>query len=158
ALIKGAVSSTTGAEIVMSVHDGGSPCFVSHPEGPRGQHSIGLERPPIGDPSLDQDTCAILEHILRELGEPMKKADQDPVAERLDRLKRTLNGILAVYKGRHKRSLYCVLDKQKPDDDGRYWYRVLDRLRDLVPRLVLIELDPKAPAVVDESGFRYCLR
>ena len=156
--IKGTVSSGTGADIVMSVYDGASPCFMPHAEEPRGKHAIAVETPPIGDPSLERDACEIVEHILMVLGEPVKKTEQAQVAERLERLRRKLNGILAVYKGHNKRSLYCVLDKQDTDDNARYWYRVLERLRQLVPRLVLIELDPDAPEVEIESGLGYCLR
>jgi hypothetical protein len=160
-LIEGAVSSMTGADFVLAVHDRGSPCFVQHAEGPRGKHAIRVDTPPIDEPSLEYDVCQILDHIVRQLGVSQDVRGTERVrgdiTARIRRLCADLNGCLDSYKILHGRSLYCVVQKQEAEEDRRYWLRVFERLRELVPLLVLIELDPDAPAREAESRLGYCL-
>jgi nucleoside phosphorylase len=160
-IIEGAVSSMPGADVVMAVHDGGSTCFVPHAEGPRGKHAIRMDRPPIAEPSVEHEACQNLDQILRQLGFPQDVRGTDgargDVAARTRRLGSDLNGILDGYRIQHGRSLYCVVKKQESEEDRRYALKVLERLRELVPRLVLIELDPDAPARQSEGTLGYCL-
>lgn len=160
-IIEGAVSSMPGADFVMAVRDGGSTCFVPHAEGPRGKHAVRVDTPPIDEPSLEHDVGQILDHILRQLGGSQDARATDGArgdfAARARRLSADLNGILGPYKIHNERSLYCVVPKKDTGEDRKYAMKVLARLRELVPDLVLIELDPDAPARQDESTFGYCL-
>jgi nucleoside phosphorylase len=160
-VIEGAVSSMPGADAVLAVHDGASTCFVPHANGPRGKHAIRMDTPPIDAPSLEHDVCQILDQILRQIGLTPDVRGTDGVrgdtAARARRLSRDLNGILGGYKIQHGRSLYCVVQKPESEEDREYGLKVLRRLRELVPNLVLIELDPDAPARHTESAIGYCL-
>jgi hypothetical protein len=161
-LVERAVSSMPGADFVLAVHDGASTCFVSDADGPRGKHAIRMEAPPIDEPSLEYDVCQILDHVLRQLSNTPDPRGTDGTrvdeATRIRRLSADLNGVLSYYKTQHRRSLYGVVQKQGSEEDRGYVLKVLERLRGLVPQLILIELDPDALARQSEGALGYLLR
>jgi hypothetical protein len=160
-VIEKAVCTMWGADFVLAACDDGVPSFVADADGPRGKHAIRSDPPPIGRPSLEDEVCQILDQILRRLGIPTDQRGTDSVrgdiAARTRRLGASLNGILRGYKIQHRRTLYCVVKKRESQEDRKYALKVLERLRELVPSLVLLELDEDAPRREDELNLGYSL-
>jgi class 3 adenylate cyclase len=170
AIVEGAVSTMTGADIIMAVHDLGPTSFSAGEEEPRGRHGQPLPTSPIDAPSEDRDMLGILLHLNQKLNFSSDNGGStaSPKA-RVERLSKSLAGHLSTYKGQDGRSLYCVVAKEGSDDDWNYWRGIFARLKELVDsflrlqklddRLVFIELDPDAPGSFEESALRqYLLR
>src|SRR5205807_409956 len=64
--IERAVCTLTGAEIVLSIHDGMGPAFVPDQGGPRGEHAVMVDASGKGT-TVENDLCIILEKILVEV-------------------------------------------------------------------------------------------
>jgi hypothetical protein len=151
----------TGAEVVMAMLEEGPPRYHLSEDEPRGIHATSYEEAPIGNPPIEDHALDILSHIAEvtkaspEAARPA--ARRVDVKARLTRVAADLNGYIQAQRGIHSRSLYCVVPRRDSSHDREFRLSVFRKIRELVPELVFVELDPDAPSRQVESTFRACL-
>jgi hypothetical protein len=162
-LLEGTVATETGAEILMSHHDGRGTCFQSHERAiPRGAGSVSLELPPIGDPSLDAQVLAILEDLARgaklvSIEKARTGSQAKNIAARTEELTKDLRGWLDPVKPMEGRTPYCALAMPATPPERENLMRVLTKVRERIPPLVFIELFPESDTREQEVFFIRCL-
>jgi hypothetical protein len=158
-LIRGTVATEVGAEVVVAVADGKGPSIVTHELGPRGKYWIEFQWPAPDDPSFDKVVLAVLEHLVKqsevELNEGMRRHQQDDVVARTGLLSKVLRGWLGSRRIRTGRTPYCTLVMMGKSTESErrmteWRMRVLERVRELVPYLWFIELNPESKMLESE--------
>jgi pimeloyl-ACP methyl ester carboxylesterase len=162
-LIQGTVATEMGAEVIMSHYDGRGASFLPHHQTiPRGEGSVPLESPPIGDPETESEVLAILEDLSRgshvvpiDKAKPEKQGKD--VAARTEQLCKDLRGWLEPLKHLKGRTPYCALAMPKTPAEREYLMKSLEKVRELVPYLIFIELFPESETREQELYFIQCL-
>ena len=161
--IEGTVATETGAEVVMSHYDGRGTSFLPHEQAiPRGEGSVPLELPAIGDPSLDAQLLAILDDLAK--GSGVNRIDHarpgsqgKDIAARTEQLCKDLRGWLEPLKHLIGRTPYCALAMPTTPAERKNLMKALKKVRDLVPPLVFIELFSESQTREQELFFIRCL-
>jgi hypothetical protein len=160
-LFQGTVATEVGADAALAVVDGKGPSILTHELGPRGKYWIPFEWPAPNDPSLEEEVLAILEHLAVQsrvaLNEGMRRHQRDDVTARTRLLSEVLRGWLGTRKRRTGRTPYCTLALLKTYGDAERKKRVLERVRELVPSLWFLELNPDSDTLEQEYSMIDCV-
>jgi hypothetical protein len=158
-LIERAVATHTGAEVVMSHFDRQQPSFLQDQESiPRGKSSVPFELSAIGNPALDDQVVAVLEDLAKGTNvPPLGRARTKDVAARTAELAGDLGSWLGWDKEMTHRTRYCALAMPESLADRENLKRVLQKVHELVPPLVFIELSPESQTRGIELAFIKCL-